>query len=101
MFAVFDFWTVKNITGRILVGLRWWSEIDDDGNEKWIFESKDEKVEVGKTDSFVFWTALYVTPMVWGFFAFMDIISLKFFWAMLCVVCIILSSANVIGYYKC
>lgn len=26
--AAFDFWTVKNVTGRLLVNLRWWSEID-------------------------------------------------------------------------
>lgn len=24
-----DFWVVKNITGRIMVGLRWWSDIDE------------------------------------------------------------------------
>jgi len=23
----FDFWTVKNVTGRLLVGLRWWNEV--------------------------------------------------------------------------
>eukprot|EP01050_Picozoa_sp_SAG11_P010429 SAG11_NODE_1041_length_6056_cov_5.902468_6_plen_102_part_00 len=22
-----DFWTVKNVSGRLLVGLRWWNEI--------------------------------------------------------------------------
>ena len=33
IFAAFDFWTVKNVTGRILVGLRWWSEVDDSGTE--------------------------------------------------------------------
>jgi hypothetical protein len=42
MFAAFDFWTVKNITGRLLVQLRWWSEIDEMGIERWIYES-DEK----------------------------------------------------------
>lgn len=42
LFAAFDFWAVKNVTGRILVGLRWWSELDENGNEKWIFESKNE-----------------------------------------------------------
>jgi hypothetical protein len=26
-----DFWTVKNITGRLLVGLRWWSDYDEKG----------------------------------------------------------------------
>ena len=36
----FDFWTVKNITGRILVGLRWWNYVDEDGKSQWIFESR-------------------------------------------------------------
>lgn len=35
-----DFWTVKNITGRILVGLRWWNYIDEEGNSNWIYESR-------------------------------------------------------------
>ena len=33
LFAAFDFWTVKNVTGRLLVNLRWWSEVDEFGNE--------------------------------------------------------------------
>ena len=37
-----DFWTTKNIAGRILVGLRWWNEVKEDGTEIWIFESKNE-----------------------------------------------------------
>ncbi len=37
-----DFWTTKNIAGRILVGLRWWNEVKEDGTEVWIFESKNE-----------------------------------------------------------
>lgn len=35
-----DFWTVKNITGRLLVGLRWWNYVDDQGESHWVFESK-------------------------------------------------------------
>lgn len=35
----FDFWTVKNVTGRLMVGLRWWNEIKEDGSNEWIFES--------------------------------------------------------------
>jgi hypothetical protein len=35
----FDFWTVKNISGRLLVGLRWWSNTKDDGATEWVFES--------------------------------------------------------------
>ena len=41
LFAAFDFWTVKNVTGRILVNLRWWSEIDEWGNEQWLYESEE------------------------------------------------------------
>lgn len=36
-----DFWTVKNITGRLLVGLRWWNYIDDNGESHWVYESKE------------------------------------------------------------
>ncbi|KAJ2895037.1 Golgi apparatus membrane protein tvp23, partial [Coemansia aciculifera] len=36
-----DFWTVKNISGRLLVGLRWWNEVREDGTNEWIFESRD------------------------------------------------------------
>jgi hypothetical protein len=37
MFSSLDFWVVKNITGRLLVGLRWWSEVDKNGKESWRF----------------------------------------------------------------
>ena len=43
MMAAFDFWTVKNITGRLLVNLRWDSHIDQFGNEIWVYESDDTK----------------------------------------------------------
>lgn len=35
-----DFWTVKNITGRLLVGLRWWNHVDENGKSHWIFENR-------------------------------------------------------------
>jgi hypothetical protein len=40
--SAFDFWFVKNVSGRILVGLRWWNEVKEDGTEVWIFESDHE-----------------------------------------------------------
>jgi ABC-type oligopeptide transport system ATPase subunit len=43
LFLAFDFWTVKNISGRLLVGLRWWNEIQSDGSNKWVFESASVK----------------------------------------------------------
>ena len=102
IFAVIDFWVVKNVTGRLLVNLRWWSEIDEDGNENWVYENDEDQTRpVGSTDSWVFWSALYATPVVWGFFAFMDFLSLKIFWMNVCIICCTLSSINVSGYYNC
>ncbi len=45
-----DFWFVKNVSGRynkrelnrISVGLRWWNEIREDGEDVWIYESANE-----------------------------------------------------------
>jgi len=34
-----DFWTTKNVTGRLLVGLRWWNDVKEDGTNEWVFES--------------------------------------------------------------
>lgn len=31
IFAAIDFWIVKNVTGRLLVGLRWWVDFDEEG----------------------------------------------------------------------
>lgn len=39
-----DFYITKNISGRLLVGLRWWNEVKDDGSEVWIYESKNESI---------------------------------------------------------
>ncbi|XP_017786282.1 PREDICTED: uncharacterized Golgi apparatus membrane protein-like protein CG5021 isoform X2 [Nicrophorus vespilloides] len=35
-----DFWTVKNISGRLMVGLRWWNYVDDDGKSHWVYECR-------------------------------------------------------------
>lgn len=99
--AAFDFWTVKNVTGRLLVNLRWWSELDEMGEEHWIYESDDGSKPVGRTDSFVFWSALYAYPIAWFVFGLLDLISFKVFWVNLCIICFTLSFTNAQGYYYC
>lgn len=44
LLAALDFWVVKNVSGRILVGLRWWNEINDEGESVWKFECLDQEV---------------------------------------------------------
>lgn len=33
--------TMQNVAGRTLVGLRFWNQVDDDGESFWVFESRD------------------------------------------------------------
>ena len=44
LLAALDFWVVKNVSGRILVGLRWWNEINDLGEGAWNFEFLDQEI---------------------------------------------------------
>jgi Eukaryotic protein of unknown function (DUF846) len=94
-----DFWVVKNVTGRLLVGLRWWNKVDED-ETVWIFESAEGKV-VNKFDRTVFWTVLYVTPVFWAFLFIFGLLHLALDWLLICVIALALSCANVYGYYKC
>ncbi|KFZ03909.1 hypothetical protein V502_10562 [Pseudogymnoascus sp. VKM F-4520 (FW-2644)] len=56
-----DFYYLKNIAGRRLVGLRWWNEVDvSTGDSQWVFESADPATKVvNATDSRFFWLAIH------------------------------------------
>lgn len=56
-----DFYYLKNIAGRRLVGLRWWNEVDTStGDSHWVFESQDRSGEGGQnaTDKRYVWGIL-------------------------------------------
>ncbi len=77
-----DFYYLKNIAGRRLVGLRWWNEVDvQTGDSKWVFESSDPSTKtVNPTDSRFFWLALYVQPVLWVVMAILALVRLQFLW---------------------
>ena len=95
-----DFWTVKNVTGRLLVGLRWWSRIKDDGKEEWIFESLPERGQ-NKVDVRVFWTSQYVMSTVWVVFAIVNVLCFAVTDFTVCMVGAVLTITNTMGYIKC
>lgn len=101
MLLAFDFWTVKNVSGRLLVGLRWWSHVKDDGTTEWTYESLEDMTEIAAFDSSVFWGALYLTPVVWGLLLTVGLLRLKFEYIPVVVVAIVLNSANIYGYMNC
>lgn len=77
-----DFYYLKNIAGRRLVGLRWWNEVDPQtGDSHWVFESSDPSTKViNPTDSRFFWLAMYGQPLLWTALAVVAIIRFKFIW---------------------
>ncbi|XP_011167062.1 uncharacterized Golgi apparatus membrane protein-like protein CG5021 isoform X3 [Solenopsis invicta] len=94
-----DFWTVKNITGRLMVGLRWWNYVDDDGKSHWIFESKKNRINA--TEARIFWLALILCPLFWSMLFIAALFSFKFKWLLLVCIAIVLNGANLYGYVKC
>ena len=111
-----DFWVVKNVTGRLLAGLRWSNFIDDEGNSHWIFENKntqranqnslaDDQLEENESnqtaDASIFWTGLIVAPTFWTLFMLVSIFKFNIQWLMLVVLASVLSLSNLYGYVRC
>lgn len=81
-----DFYYLKNIAGRRLVGLRWWNEVEgQSGDSHWVFESAPQPNEPGgklvnPTDKRFFWLALYAQPAFWVALAIVAIVRFEFIW---------------------
>eukprot|EP01083_Nonionella_stella_P194954 718577_1 len=101
-----DFWTVKNVTGRLLVGLRWWNQVKDDGTSEWKFESKNGYMDAQQQkeeakDSRLFWTSLYLTPSIWILLSIACMVKFNIKWLPLNLVAISLNGVQLWGYYRC
>lgn len=99
LFVAADFWTVKNISGRLLVGLRWWNEIKEDGESIWVFESAPDASQVSDFDSYFFWWSTYGICVIWAALAFFSLTSLQRL--PITLLALVLSASNAIGYTKC
>ncbi|XP_042554373.1 Golgi apparatus membrane protein TVP23 homolog A [Dipodomys spectabilis] len=104
LLLAFDFWSVKNVTGRLLVGLRWWNQIDEDGRSHWVFEARKASphhVATTEAEARIFWLGLIICPLIWMVFFFTTLFSLKLKWLALVVAGISLQAANLYGYILC
>ncbi|CAD7932176.1 unnamed protein product [Amoebophrya sp. A120] len=106
LFLAFDFWTVKNVTGRKLVGLRWWNIIKDDeatGEEvnEWIFESLQDESQLDPLDKNVFWLGTYSWALIWTLFLILNVISLNLSWVVFLVVANVFAWSNLVAFWKC
>ncbi|KAF6839897.1 golgi apparatus membrane protein TVP23 [Colletotrichum musicola] len=98
-----DFYYLKNIAGRRLVGLRWWNEVDvQTGDSQWVFESSEPGTKtVNPTDSRFFWLALYVQPLLWVLLAIFALVRLQFLWLPLVVIALVLTIMNAMAFSRC
>ncbi|PAA47733.1 hypothetical protein BOX15_Mlig014239g12 [Macrostomum lignano] len=98
-----DFWTVKNITGRKLVGLRWWNYVDESGKSHWVYESRSRGAEqlVSRAESRLFWFSLVGTQLVWSLMFIVALITLNIRWIMAVIVAFVMNGANLYGYIRC
>jgi len=74
-----DFYYLKNIAGRRLVGLRWWNEVNTStGESHWVFESAEPGSRAeNATDKRFFWLSMYITPALWVALALLAILKLE------------------------
>lgn len=101
IFASFDFWVVKNISGRFLVGLRWWSEYNENEEEVWMFECRSDESEIKAVDSRMFWGSQIGFTLFWGIWLVFNIISFKFLRTISLVITFFLLALNTYAFFKC
>ncbi|TEB39187.1 DUF846-domain-containing protein [Coprinellus micaceus] len=92
-----DFWNTRNVAGRTLVGLRFWNQVDEDGESFWVFESRDPSRPANPIDSKMFWIALYVFPLLWAALLIVAILKLGFAFIPIVILALVFNVTNVIG----
>lgn len=71
---------IIKIDSRILVGLRWWVEIDDEGVERWVFETRLVKMNtvVQRIHNRIFWFVQLFMLIVFTGMLIVNIFILQF-----------------------
>ncbi|KAI8995564.1 Golgi apparatus membrane protein TVP23 [Trametes punicea] len=93
-----DFWNCRNVAGRRLVGLRYWNQVDDDGESYWVFESRDPSRPANPIDSKMFWIAVYTFPLLWLALLIVSILKLNLSFVPIVVLALVFNVTNAIGF---
>jgi len=93
-----DFWNCRNVAGRRLVGLRFWNQVDEDGESFWVFESRDPSRPANPLDSKMFWIALYAFPVLWLVILFFSFVRFNLEFIPIVILALISNVTNCIGF---
>ncbi|VDB99843.1 unnamed protein product [Peniophora sp. CBMAI 1063] len=98
VFLAMDFWNTKNVAGRTLVGLRYWNQVDEDGESFWVFESRDPSRPANPIDSRMFWVALYTFPALWTILLIVSFLKLSISFIPIVGLALVFNMTNVVGF---
>ncbi|RDX55920.1 Golgi apparatus membrane protein TVP23 [Lentinus brumalis] len=93
-----DFWNCRNVAGRRLVGLRYWNQVDDDGESYWVFESRDPSRPANPIDSKMFWIAVYTFPLLWLALLIVSILKFNLSFVPIVALALVFNVTNAIGF---
>lgn len=100
LFVAADFWTTKNVSGRLLVSLRWWNEVHEDGTSKWVFESSPDVEQcVHPFDKWFFWATTVGYVAIWLLLVLFNLMSLSRL--PMALFGAVLAGSNMVGFLKC
>jgi len=93
-----DFWNCRNVAGRTLVGLRFWNQVDEDGESYWVFESRDPSRPANPVDSRMFWIALYIFPAFWLLLLVISIVRFNLAFVPIVILALVFNVTNAVGF---
>ncbi|KAF8463034.1 hypothetical protein JB92DRAFT_3136634 [Gautieria morchelliformis] len=93
-----DFWNCRNVAGRTLVGLRYWNQVDEDGESYWVFETRDPSRPANAVDSRMFWIALYAFPVLWTLLLIVSVLKFNISFLPIVVLALVFNITNAIGF---
>ncbi|GHJ88624.1 hypothetical protein NliqN6_5026 [Naganishia liquefaciens] len=93
-----DFWNVRNVAGRTLVGLRYWNEVDEEGESSWVFECRDPSRPANAIDEKMFWIALYAFPLGWLALFFVSLLKFNISFLPIVILALVFNFSNVLGF---
>jgi hypothetical protein len=96
-----DFWFTKNVAGRLVLGMRWSTKVNDDGNNQFVFEYVEGGVKERSGQRRTFWLLLWASVGVWALFAFFSLIRLNFGWLFVAGIGLTLACSNALGFWRC
>lgn len=93
---------MKNVSGRKLIGLRYWNRTTESGDNEWQFECRDADgmAALVPEEKHLFWLTVYLTPVLWVLFAIFSLLKFSLGYLMLCTLGATLGAANVVGFTK-